>query len=137
MPPRFLQPPGAPLATLGGIVGLLLAGFLWDLTTPRGYIPWLLYLPALLLTLALPHRWNAPALAGLCTLLILLGHITSPLKGAGNPQAAIFNRTLGIGGALAHGGCLPALQTGRGQAAEERGAVSRDFRAGRRRGGAD
>ena len=96
MPPRFLQPPGAPLATLGGIVGLLLAGFLWDLTTPLGYVPWLLYLPALLLTLALPYRWGAPALAGLCTLLILSAHLISPLKGGGNSQAALFNRTLGI-----------------------------------------
>ncbi len=96
MPPHFLQPPGAPLATLGGIVGLLLAGFLWDLTTPLGYVPWLLYLPALLLTLALPYRWDAPALAGLCTLLILSAHLVSPLKGDGTPQAALFNRTLGI-----------------------------------------
>jgi PAS domain S-box-containing protein len=96
MPPHFLQPPGAPLATSGGIVGLLLAGFLWDLTTPPGYVPWLLYLPALLLTLALPYRWDAPALAGLCTLLILSAHLLSPLKGDGNPQAALFNRTLGI-----------------------------------------
>lgn len=96
MPPRFLQPPGAPLVTLGGIIGLLLAGFLWDLTTPLGYVPWLLYLPALLLTLALPYRWDAPALAGLCTLLILSAHLLSPLKGGGNPQAALFNRTLGI-----------------------------------------
>jgi PAS domain S-box-containing protein len=96
MPPHFLQPPGAPLATLGGIVGLLLAGFLWDLTTPLGYVPWLLYLPTLLLTLALPYRWDAPALAGLCTLLILSAHLSSPLKGGGNPQAALFNRTLGI-----------------------------------------
>jgi PAS domain S-box-containing protein len=96
MPPHFLQPPSAPLATWGGIVGLLLAGFLWDLTTPLGYVPWLLYLPALLLTLALPYRWDAPALAGLCTLLILSAHLVSPLKGDGNPQAALFNRTLGI-----------------------------------------
>ncbi|TAJ10071.1 MAG: PAS domain S-box protein [Nitrospirae bacterium] len=96
MLPRFLQLPGVPLATSGSIAGLLLAGFLWDLTTPLGYVPWLLYLPALLLTLALPARWAAPALAGLCTLLILLGHVNSPLKGGGNAQAAIFNRTLGI-----------------------------------------
>ena len=89
------------------MVLLILTGFLWDLATPLGYVPWLLYLPALLLTLALPYRWDAPALAGLCTLLILSAHLLSPLKGEGNPQAALFNRTLGIAILwLVAGGCL-------------------------------
>ncbi|MBM4132668.1 MAG: PAS domain S-box protein [Nitrospira sp.] len=107
MPPRSLQSLGSSPVTLAAIFGLLLTGFLWDLTTPLGYVPWLVYLPALLLTLALPYRWDAPALAGLCTILILLGYLDWPSAQTDNMPAALFNRTLGIAILwLVAGGCL-------------------------------
>nr|MBI3611903.1 PAS domain S-box protein [Nitrospirota bacterium] len=90
-----------------GIVILVLAGFLWDLATPPGYVPWLLYVPALMFTLALPYRWGTLALASLCTVLVLLGCVDLSSGQGGNAQAALFNRTLGIAILwLVAGGCL-------------------------------
>ncbi|MFM8550771.1 MAG: PAS domain-containing protein [Nitrospiraceae bacterium] len=84
------------IAATAGIAILVLAGFLWDLATPLGYVPWLLYVPAILLTLALPSRWTAPALAICCTALIVLGYwYPAPLDNRPSPAAA-FNRSLGI-----------------------------------------
>ncbi len=90
-----------------GIGVLVLAGFLWDLSTSLGYVPWLLYLPALLLTLLLPGRWAAPGLAGICTALLWLGFLHSSTKVNAAIPAALFNRSLGTAILwLIVGGCL-------------------------------
>ncbi|MDE3034364.1 MAG: hypothetical protein KGJ14_00205, partial [Nitrospirota bacterium] len=90
-----------------GIGFLVLAGFLWDIATSLGYVPWLLYLPALFLTLLLPGRWAAPGLAAICTALLWLGFLHSSTKVSASVPAALFNRSLGTAILwLIVGGCL-------------------------------
>lgn len=76
------------IALLGSAV------FVWDITTPLGQVPWLLYVPVMLLTLWIPQRGAAFIAAGVFCLLIVLGHFLSP-PGVG-PRISIFNRALGI-----------------------------------------
>lgn len=78
-----------------GLIALLgSAVFVWDITTPLGQVPWLLYVPILLLTWWIPHRRAAFITAGGFSLLIVLDHFLSP-PGVG-PRISIFNRSLGI-----------------------------------------
>jgi PAS domain S-box-containing protein len=80
---------------LRGAMGLLLAGiFAWDLVTPLGQTPWLLYAPVLLFTLLLPYRWDALWLAACCTLLIVCDFFLSQSRV--DPGIAIFNRSVGL-----------------------------------------
>lgn len=77
------------------IITILAGGvFAWDLLTPLGWIPWLLYVPTLLLTLWMPQRSASLMAAGAFTLLIVLGGIFSP-RGA-PVEIALFNRSKGI-----------------------------------------
>ncbi|TAL12508.1 MAG: PAS domain S-box protein, partial [Nitrospirae bacterium] len=78
----------------GLIVLLGSAVFAWDIMTPLGQVPWLLYVPILLLTWWIPHRKAAFMAAGVFSLLIVLDHFLSP-QGVG-PRISIFNRSLGI-----------------------------------------
>lgn len=78
----------------GLIVLLGSAVFAWDITTPLGQIPWLLYVPIVLLTWWIPHRRAAFITAGVVSLLIVLDHFLSS-PGVG-PRISIFNRSLGI-----------------------------------------
>src|SRR3989338_7306403 len=80
--------------TWGLIVLLGGAVFVWDITTPLGQVPWLLYVPIMLLTLWVPHRRASFIAAGVFSLLIVLDHFLSP-PGVG-PRISIFNRSLGI-----------------------------------------
>ncbi|HEV8540134.1 MAG TPA: PAS domain S-box protein [Nitrospiraceae bacterium] len=79
-------------------IGLLLAGiFAWDLVTPLGQVPWLLYAPVLLFTLLMPYRWDALVLAGICTALIVADFFFSPPSVEPvEPWIAIFNRSVGL-----------------------------------------
>ena len=84
-------------ATHAVIILIVLLGsavFVWDITTPLGQVPWLLYVPIMLLTLWIPHRRAAFIAAGVFSLLIVLDHFLSP-PGVG-PRISIFNRSLGI-----------------------------------------
>mgnify|MGYP001580069973 FL=1 len=80
---------------VGGLIALLGGGvFAWDITTPLGQVPWLLYVPIMLLTLWIPHRRTTFIVAGVFSLLIVLDHFLSP-PGVG-PRISTFNRSLGI-----------------------------------------
>ncbi len=87
-------PPNKAGVMWGLIVLLGGAVFAWDITTPLGQVPWLLYVPIMLLTLWIPHRGAAFIAAGAFSLLIVLDHFLSP-SGVG-PRISIFNRSLGI-----------------------------------------
>ena len=70
------------------------AVFSWDIRTPLGQIPWLLYVPIMLLTWWIPQRGAAFIAAGAFSALIVLDHFLSP-PGVG-PRISIFNRSLGM-----------------------------------------
>jgi len=76
------------------IVGCVLAVFAVDLWLPRGTSEWALYLIPLLLTMWLPYRWLPLALAGMITVLAVLGFVFSP-PGA-EISISVLNRTFGI-----------------------------------------
>ncbi len=78
-----------------GLIALLgSAVFAWGLLTPLGRVPWLLYIPVLLLTLWLPHRGATYLTAGGFTLLIVLGHFLAPPGGFAD--LSVFNRSVGV-----------------------------------------
>ncbi|MCX5723155.1 MAG: Hpt domain-containing protein [Nitrospirae bacterium] len=81
--------------TLPTITIVLTSGvFAWDLLTPLGLVPWLLYIPILLLTLWMPQRRGAVMAACSFTILIILGAIFSSRRAS--IEIALFNRFIGI-----------------------------------------
>lgn len=81
--------------TLPTIVIVLTSGiFVWDLLTPLGLVPWLLYLPVLLLTLWMPQRRGPVMAACSFTILIILGAFFSARRTS--IEIALFNRSIGI-----------------------------------------
>ncbi len=79
----------------GGIAAFTLAVFLLDVLTPTGRADPILYLIPLFLAYDLPRRRLPFELAGVFTVLIVLGSFLSP-PGI-DPLGTVFNRTLIIG----------------------------------------
>ncbi|HKW85558.1 MAG TPA: hypothetical protein VJM82_00650 [Nitrospiraceae bacterium] len=81
--------------TLAAVIGAVIAAvFVLDLMTPLGIAIWVLYVVPLGLT-----RWASRShlpiiIAGICTVLVILGYFYSP-TGA-SPEFAIANRSLGV-----------------------------------------
>lgn len=81
--------------TLAGVIGATIAVvFVLDLLTPLGIAIWILYVVPLGLT-----RWASRShlpiiIAGICTVLVILGYFYSPP--GSSPEFAIANRSLGV-----------------------------------------
>jgi PAS domain S-box-containing protein len=86
--------PGA--RRLNTLIGLLtLAVFAMDVLMPWEYAEWILYLCPLLLTTWTQRRRDTMVLAGICTVLVVLGSLLSPRE-IGNLTIATINRCLSI-----------------------------------------
>jgi len=95
------------LAVTTSVGALVLAGALWDVATPLGQVPWLLYFPAVLLTVLRPSRWDSLALAGGCTILIWVGYFFPTSEPDSVVRFGLFNRSLGTATLwLIAGGCF-------------------------------